>query len=226
MVNIIVYPKNDFPVLKQQPTLEETQEVVLDDAKTYADGLVVGLLDDRGDYDASGNTFPASGGSGTAGAIKKGDMWRISVAGTLGGVHVSVDAWIRALTDAPGQTASNWAIAEGGKNKYGVTASLSSSSGVVTIDCAADTDVYDLTLTENVTSWSFTNLPAAGTYRDVQVRITQHASAAKTVVSPATSGRTAGGAWVQSTIVSSIELLTIRVFSDGTKHLFPSGVFA
>ncbi len=40
-------------------------------AKAYADGLVVGLLDDRGSYDASVNTFPASGGSGTAGAILK-----------------------------------------------------------------------------------------------------------------------------------------------------------
>lgn len=110
--------------------------------------------------------------------------------------------------------------------KYGRTTTLSSSSGVVTIDCAADTDLYDLTLTENITSWSFTNLPAAGTYRDIQVRITQHASSAKTVVSPATAGRTAGGVYVASTALSSIELLTIRVFSDGTKHLFPSGVFA
>lgn len=72
-----------------------------------------GLLDDRGNYDASGNTFPASGGSGTAGAILKGDIWRISVAGTLGGTAVSIGDWVRALVDTPGQTASNWAIAEG-----------------------------------------------------------------------------------------------------------------
>lgn len=43
----------------------------LNAAKAYADGLVVGLLDDRGNYNASVNTFPASGGSGTAGAILK-----------------------------------------------------------------------------------------------------------------------------------------------------------
>lgn len=80
--------------------------------KAYADGLVTGLLDDRGNYDASVNIFPATGGSGTAGAIKKGDLWFISVAGTLGGVAVNVGDHIRALTDTPGQTAGNWSISE------------------------------------------------------------------------------------------------------------------
>jgi hypothetical protein len=78
--------------------------------KTYADGLVAGLLDDRGSYDASVNVWPSSGGSGTAGAILKGDLWYISVAGTLGGVDVSVGSSIRALIDTPGQTAANWDI--------------------------------------------------------------------------------------------------------------------
>lgn len=75
-------------------------------AKTYMDGLVVGLLDDRGNFDASGGGYPASGGSGTAGAILKGDLWYISVAGTIGTVGSSV----RALVDTPGQTASNWDV--------------------------------------------------------------------------------------------------------------------
>jgi hypothetical protein len=81
-------------------------------AKAYADNLVVGLLDDRGNYDASGNLFPASGGSGAAGAIKKGDIWTVSVGGTLGGNAVAIGDQVRALTDAPGQTAANWAISE------------------------------------------------------------------------------------------------------------------
>ena len=76
--------------------------------KAYVDGLVVGLLDDRGSYDASVNTFPASGGSGTAGAVLKGDLWYISVAGTLGGVAYAIGDSVRALVDAPAQTASNW----------------------------------------------------------------------------------------------------------------------
>ncbi len=87
-------------------TLFPTQNAV----KSYVDAIVVGLLDDRGSYDASGNVFPSSGGSGTAGAILKGDLWYISVTGTLGTKVVEVGDSIRALTDTPGQTATNWDI--------------------------------------------------------------------------------------------------------------------
>jgi len=76
--------------------------------KDYVDGSVAGLLDYRGGYDASGNTYPVAGGSGTAGAVLKGDMWIISVAGTLGGEAVQVGDSIIANVDIPAQTASNW----------------------------------------------------------------------------------------------------------------------
>jgi hypothetical protein len=78
--------------------------------QTAINNAVIGLYDDRGNYDASGNVFPSSGGSGTSGAILKGDIWLISVAGTLGGISVIQGDSIRALSDAPGQISSNWAI--------------------------------------------------------------------------------------------------------------------
>ena len=78
----------------------------------YADNLVVGLWDDRGNYDASVNTFPATGGSGDAGAIMKGDIWTASVGGTLGGVTVVIGDTIRALINTPGQILANWAISQ------------------------------------------------------------------------------------------------------------------
>lgn len=85
-------------------------------AQSYADNAVssavVGLLDDRGSYDASGNVFPSTGGSGAGGAVRKGDLWTVSVAGALGGVAVTAGDVVRALVDAPGQTASNWAVTE------------------------------------------------------------------------------------------------------------------
>ncbi len=82
--------------------------------EAYADALVVGLWDDRGSFDASGGSYPSSGGSGTAGAIKKGDIWTISVAGTLPtGQAVNVGDNVRALIDTPGNTQANWAIGEG-----------------------------------------------------------------------------------------------------------------
>lgn len=83
----------------------------LSDAQAYADLLVVGLWDDRGSFDASGGSYPATGGSGAAGAIKKGDIWTISVAGTLPtGQVVEIGDTVRALIDTPGNTEANWAI--------------------------------------------------------------------------------------------------------------------
>ncbi len=81
--------------------------------KDYADGLVVGLLDYRGAYDASGDVFPSTGGSGTAGAVLKGDTWVISVGGTLGGTAVQVGDSLIANVDTPGQTAGSWNILNG-----------------------------------------------------------------------------------------------------------------
>lgn len=96
----------DFSVVNntKYPTTQAVQNAI--------NSAVVGLLDDRGNYDASGNVFPSSGGSGSAGAILKGDIWIISVAGTLGGVAVTAGDQVRALVDTPGQTAGNWAISE------------------------------------------------------------------------------------------------------------------
>jgi hypothetical protein len=80
---------------------------------------LIGLWDDRGNYNASGNAYPSSGGSGTAGAILKGDIWTISVGGTLPTSQiVEPGDTVRALVDSPGQTQANWAIAQ---NNIGYT---------------------------------------------------------------------------------------------------------
>jgi hypothetical protein len=76
--------------------------------EAYVDDRVIGLLDLRAAFDASVNTFPSAGGSGSAGAILKGDLYPISVAGTLGGESLQVGDAIFALVDSPGQTAGNW----------------------------------------------------------------------------------------------------------------------
>lgn len=72
---------------------------------------IVGLWDDRGTFSAAGGAYPSSGGSGTAGAILKGDIWTISVAGALPtGQVVEIGDTVRALIDTPGNTQANWAI--------------------------------------------------------------------------------------------------------------------
>lgn len=138
-------------------------------AKSYADGLVVGLWDDRGSFDASGGAYPSSGGSGSAGAIKKGDTWTISVAGTLPtGQAVEVGDVIRALIDTPGNTQANWAIVQ---NNIGYVAE--NAANKVTSISGASTDtqygsaklLYDQLALKLTKSSNLSDLANAGTAR-------------------------------------------------------------
>lgn len=108
----------------------------LSTAKAYADGLVVGLWDDRGSYNAITNTYPTTGGSGTSGAVIKGDIWTVSVAGTLGGKSVTIGDTVRALSDSPAQITANWSILG---NSIGYVAE--NITNKVTTISAASTDV-------------------------------------------------------------------------------------
>jgi len=102
----------------------------------HINSKLVGLWDDRGSYDASVNLFPSSGGSGTAGAIMKGDIWTINVQGTLGGTVMHVGDTVRALIDSPAQTAANWALLESaiGYVPENVTNKVTTFSGNTTSD--------------------------------------------------------------------------------------------
>lgn len=136
-LNFIEYAPGGSPTLTQSITAGNTTQAPSSDAvKTYVDGVAVGLLDDRGNYDASGNSFPSTGGSGTAGAILKGDLWTISVAGTLGGNAVTVGDVVRALIDSPAQTSSNWAVTE---NNIGYVPENAANKSTSTSDFASST---------------------------------------------------------------------------------------
>lgn len=128
----------DFSTLNN--TLYPTTEAV----STYVAAQVVGLLDYRGSYDASTNLFPATGGSGTAGAVLKGDFWICSVAGTLGGVAVTAGDLIIALVDTPAQTSTNWDLIS---NELGYTPANDTLSNLGTVaintTLASDTDNTD-----------------------------------------------------------------------------------
>lgn len=63
-----------------------------------------------GNYDASTNLFPTTGGYLSGGGIMRGDVFDITVDGTLGGTFVGAGSTIRALVDNPGQTLANWKI--------------------------------------------------------------------------------------------------------------------
>lgn len=80
------------------------------DLKAYIDNSVVGLLDYRGVYDASTNTYPTTGGSGADGAILKSDTWIVSVAGILNSQPVRVGDMIIAKINNPAQNPANWNV--------------------------------------------------------------------------------------------------------------------
>ncbi len=93
---------------------------VLADTNEYADGLVVGLWDDRGAYtvNAAGNiNYPSSAGSGVAGALMKGDIFTVAGAvtgvSTVNNIAVNNGDTVRALVDNPSATDNaHWVIAE------------------------------------------------------------------------------------------------------------------
>ena len=91
--------KEEYPI-----TADETKTRILNTG-----ALVLG--DYRGDYDASSDTFPSTGGSGNLGEIILGDYWTIGVGGTLNGTPVVPGDKIYALANNPGQTGSNWSFA-------------------------------------------------------------------------------------------------------------------
>jgi molybdopterin converting factor small subunit len=83
---------------------------ILKDADLVKSTDLLGLYSDREGYNASVNAFPSTGGSGSGGAILKGNVWTITNPGIVGGQTVVPGQTIRALIDTPGQTAANWFI--------------------------------------------------------------------------------------------------------------------
>lgn len=77
----------------------------------YVNNIVTGLLDLRGGYDPTVTSlWPVTGGSGTAGAVLKGDTWYITVAGTINGLPVKVGDVIFAKINTPAQVNANWEL--------------------------------------------------------------------------------------------------------------------
>lgn len=158
----------------------------ISDFNTAVDARVaagtVGLWDDRGNYDASVGTFPTTGGSGAAGAILKGDVFRVSVAGTLGGVAYQIGGSFRALVDSPGQTAGNWATITQDDNTGGVSYATSAEAKAKTESAKAvpPTALADFTYASTATNFgngTLTQFDFTHSFSEVaNVEITENAT--------------------------------------------------
>ena len=92
---------------------------------------------------------------------------------------------------------------------------VTQSSGTVTLDLAQG-NFFEFTLTENVTGWTFSNPATSGTASSWIIKITQHASSAKTVAYPSAVKWSAGYDHVMSTATGSIDLIAMFTIDGGT----------
>jgi hypothetical protein len=93
---------------------------------------------------------------------------------------------------------------------------LSISSGTVNIDCSAG-DFFTLALTANVTSITFSNLPAAGKGASLAIQIQQDGTGGRTVALPASFKATGGSDVAVQAAANARTLLTITSFDQGTR---------
>ncbi len=93
-----------YPTVK---AAADANAATLASANAYTDAAVTTVFRPVGGWDASGGTFPTVG-SGTVGAVRRGDTYNVTVAGTLGGEAYDIGDNFYANTNNPGQTASNW----------------------------------------------------------------------------------------------------------------------
>ena len=102
-----------------------------------------------------------------------------------------------------------------GKGVSEEAVTVTQSSGTVTLDLAQG-NFFEFTLTENVTGWTFSNLASSGTASSWIIKITQHASSAKTVAYPAAVKWSGGYDHVMSTGTGSIDIVSMFTIDGGT----------
>ena len=93
---------------------------------------------------------------------------------------------------------------------------LTISAGVVNIDCSLG-DFFTLALTANVTSITFTNLPASGKAVSLALRATQDATGGRTVALPASFKATTGSDTAVQSAANAITIVTLTTFDQGTR---------
>lgn len=89
------------------------------------------------------------------------------------------------------------------------------SSGAITIDCALG-DYFTLAATGNMTSFAFSNLPAAGKAQTIMVEIAQDGTGSRIATFPSSFKWEGGVVGVLSTAAGSKDLLALTTFDQGT----------
>lgn len=141
-------------------------------------------------------------------------------------MYAKTDGRLYSKDDAGAETAlgavssvngATGAVVLGGESIAEPVTVLTPSAGVVNIDCALG-DYFTLAPTANVTSITFSNLPAAGKAQTITVRFTQHTTPI-TVAFPASFKWAGGTVGAVSITASAIDVLALTTFDQGTNWL-------
>lgn len=130
-------------------------------------------------------------------------------------VAASSVAWGGITGTLASQTDLQAALDAKAASRAAVTA-LSIASGVVNVDCSLG-DYFTLALTANVTSITFSNLPASGKACSLAIRVRQDATGSRTVALPSSFKATGGSDTAVQSAANAYTLLTLTTFDQGTR---------
>ena len=102
-----------------------------------------------------------------------------------------------------------------GDGENAVTA-LAIASGVVNVDCSLG-DYFKLSLNANVTSITFSNLPASGKGQSIMIRMQQDGTGSRTVALPASFKAIAGSDTAVQATANAYTIIAATTFDQGTR---------
>lgn len=93
---------------------------------------------------------------------------------------------------------------------------LSISAGAVTINLALG-NMFTITLNQNITSTTFTNVPAASKGQGITIEVKQDATGGRTWTWPA-SVKWSGGTYAPTATASAVDEVSFRTYDQGTTY--------
>lgn len=126
-------------------------------------------------------------------------------------IYAKSDGLMYSKDDAGVETA----LGGGGGSNRAVVTAAASTAGVLGIDWSTG-DYFTHTFDENVTSWSFTNLPSSPTGIALVIRFQQDPTTPRTITWPASFRWVSGTDGVISSTVNAVDVLSLISFDQGT----------
>lgn len=107
-------------------------------------------------------------------------------------------------------------VSTGGAPDMSAVTALSIASGVVNVDCSLG-DFFTLSLTEDITSITFSNLPDSGKGGTKAIRMRQDATGSRAVALPSSFKAIAGSDLAVQSSANAYTVLMITTFDQGTR---------